>query len=199
MDGGGSLRSGHLQCQRRRERTRSPWQQGVCRALSVALDPRVQAQQLFVLRAKAPMWGRMKLQLPGSPTLSPSVLYPRSAPLHSFWSPVPVKMLSLPRFEHAFCCRKMKTMRPDVFLFLPWLPAARAKCVAPLRGAVPPAFSSTSSTASRGRCSGSPARVRTSGHLQAQPHGKGANQEETQGLPDSSGGTQRHQTCSGIF
>lgn len=51
--------------------------------------------------------------------LSPSVLYPRSAPVHSFWSLVPVKMLSLPRFEHAFCCRKMKTMQPDVFLFLP--------------------------------------------------------------------------------
>lgn len=154
----------------------------MCPALSVALDPRTQAQQPFVLSVKEPMWGHMELQLPGSPTLSPSVLYPHSAPRHSCWSPVPVKMLSLPRFEHAFCCRKMKTMQPDVFLFLPWLPEARAKCVAPLLGAVLPAFSSTSSASSRGRCSGSPAYARTSGHLQAQPLGKGANQEETQGV-----------------
>lgn len=62
--------------------------------------------------------GTKKQQLQGSPALSPSVLYPLCAPRHSFCSLVPVKMLSLPRFEHAFCCWKMKTMQPDVFLFL---------------------------------------------------------------------------------
>lgn len=98
-------------------------------ALSVVPDPSVRAQQVFVLRVKEPGWGQMKLQLLGSPTLSPSVLYPRSTPtIHSFWSLVPVKMLSLPRFEHVFCCQKMKTMQPDVFLFLL---KARAICVAP--------------------------------------------------------------------
>lgn len=55
----------------------------------------------------------------GPPALSPSSLHPCSDPAHSFWSLVPVKMLSLPRSEHAFCCRKMKTMQPSVFLFLP--------------------------------------------------------------------------------
>lgn len=124
-------------------RTGSLGQQGACGALSAPPDPRVQARQLSVLRVKEPTWGQMKEQLPGSPTLSPSVLYPHSAPIHSFWSPVPVKMLSLPRFEHAFCCRKMKTMQPDVFLFLLRLPEARAKCVAPVRGAALPAVSST--------------------------------------------------------
>lgn len=114
-----SLRSGHPPCRRWRERTRYLGQQRVCHALSVVLDPSMWAQQVFVLRVKEPMWGPIKRPLPGSPALSPSVLYPHNDPIHSFWSLVPVKMLSLPRFEHAFCCRKMKTMQPDVFLFLP--------------------------------------------------------------------------------
>lgn len=74
----------------------------------------------------------------GLTALSPSVLYPRSDPIHSCRSLVPAQMLSLPRFEHAFCCRKMKTMQPDVFLFLPSLPGAGAKCVAQVLGALLP-------------------------------------------------------------
>lgn len=134
------------------------------------------------------MWGQTKLQLLESPTMSPSVHYPCSTPIHSFWSLVPVKMLSLPRFEHAFCCRRMKTMQPDVFLFLPWLPEARAKCVAPVLGAVLPGFLRASLASSRGRCSGPPVCVRTSGNLQAQSHGKGKIRKKPKGLPDLPGG-----------
>lgn len=154
---------------------------------------------MFVLRGKKPTWGQMKLQLLESPTMSPSVHYPCSTLIHSFWNLVPVKMLSLPRFEHAFCCWRMKTMQPDVFLFLPWLPEARAKCVAPVLGAVLPGFLRASLASSRGRCWGPPVCVRTSGNLQAQPHGKGENQEETQGLARFTWETQRHQTCAGVF
>lgn len=89
--------------------------------------------------------GTNETAVAGLTALSPSVLYPRGDPIHSCWSLVPVQMLSLPRFEHAFCCRKMKTMQPDVFLFLPWLPGASAKCVAQVLGALLPGFSSASS------------------------------------------------------
>lgn len=115
----------------------------------------------------------------GLTALSPSVLYPRSDPIHSCRSLVPGQMLSLPRFEHAFCCRKMKTMQPDVFLFLRSLPGAGAKCVAQVLGALLPGFSVPLRPSSRGRCSDSPARGSTSGHLQAQLPGKGADQGET--------------------
>lgn len=117
----------------------------------------MRAQQVSVLRKKEPVSvGTNETVVAEITALSPSVLYPRSAPMHSFWSPVPVKMLSLPRFEHAFCCRKMKTMQPDVFLFLPQLPEAGAKCVAQAPGAALPGFSAPPAS-SRGRCSGSPA------------------------------------------
>lgn len=133
-----------------------------------------------MLRVKDPTWGPMIAQCPGSPALSPSVLYPCSDPVHSFWSLVPVKMLSLLRSEHAFCCRKMKAMQPSVFLFRPLLPEARAKRVAQVLGAL---------------VSQAPLWLPPGGAVQAHlpvsaplatsrpsPKGKGANQEETRGL-----------------
>lgn len=67
-------------------------------------------QQVSVLRAEEPARSQCSCSYRAH-GLSPTVLKTRSAPRHSFCSLVPVKMLSLPRFEHAFCCWKMKTMQ----------------------------------------------------------------------------------------
>lgn len=63
---------------------------------------------------------------------------------------------------------KLKLCKPDVFLFLPELPEAGAKCVAQVLGALLPGFSSPALTSPRGRCSSSPVWVRTFGHFQGQ-------------------------------
>lgn len=70
-------------------------------------------------------------------------------------------------------------MQPDVFLFLPELPEAGAKCVAQVLGALLPGFSSTALASSRGRCSSSPAWVRTFGHLQAAPRTGGKSERNS--------------------
>lgn len=142
--------------------------------------------------SEGPPVGTDETAVAGLTALSPSVLYPRSDPIHSCWSLVPVQMLSLPRFEHAFCCWKMKTMQPDVFLFLPSLPGAGAKCVAQVLRALLPGFSIASSAFLQGALF---KLTRACQHLWAPPGP--ASWEGGGPGRNSPAGTESQQTCPG--